>query len=162
MLTEHLATYLNDHSAAAMGGVELVRRAASAQRGGRNGPELARLADEVAEDRQSLLVIMRRLDVPVRQYKVVGGWALEKVGRLKLNGSLLSRSPLSSLVELEGLLMGVHGKLALWQTLRALADDDERLDAVELERLVSRAEGQLKRLEDMRLQTSMEVLGGAR
>lgn len=162
MAAHHLATYLNDHSAAAMGGAELVRRAASAQRGTRNGPELQRLADEVAEDRQSLLVMMRRLDVPIRQYKVAGGWALEKVGRLKLNGSVLSRSPLSSVVELEGLLMGVHGKLALWQTLRALADNEPRLDAVELDRLISRAEDQLKRLEDMRVQTSIEVLDPAR
>jgi hypothetical protein len=55
--------------------------------------------------------------------------------------------------------MGVSGKLELWRTLRALADTEPRLDPVELDGLVRRAEDQRKRLEDLRLTTSVEVLG---
>ena len=40
---------------------------------------------------------------------MVAGWVAEKAGRLKLNGSLLTYSPLSRLVELEGLSLGVEG-----------------------------------------------------
>lgn len=155
-----LAIYLNDHLGAATGGVELIRRTASAQRDTPHGPDLAGLADEIDQDRASLLSMMRRLGVGVQHYKVGAGWVAEKVGRLKLNGSWVNRSPLSSVVELEGLVMGVTGKLALWRTLRALAEREPRLDPVELDRLVGRAEGQLKALEDMRLQTSVGVLGG--
>jgi hypothetical protein len=153
-----LAIYLNDHLGGATGGVELARRTAAALRGTPDGPELARLSGEIAADREALLGVMRALGVPVRQYKVGAGWVAEKVGRLKLNGSLLTRSPLSSLVELEGLLMGVTGKAALWRTLRALAETDDRLDAAELDRLVAAAEDQLSRIEAMRLRTGREVL----
>jgi hypothetical protein len=41
----------------------------------------------------------------------------EKAARLKLNGHLLARSPLSSLEELEMLRLGVEGKAAGWRTL---------------------------------------------
>ncbi|MGH8894577.1 MAG: hypothetical protein ACRDWY_14925 [Actinomycetes bacterium] len=156
-----LEIYLNDHLGGATGGVELVRRAAAAQRGTRNGPELRQLAEEIAADRETLLAIMRRLDVPVRLYKVGAGWAAEKVGRLKLNGAWVGRSPLSSVVELEGLLVGVNGKAALWRTLRGLADADPRLDAAELDGLMRRADDQLKRIEDLRLVTSLDVFGSA-
>jgi hypothetical protein len=154
-----LAIYLNDHFGAATGGVELAKRTASAQRDTDIGPDLARLAAEIDDDRATLLSIMRRLGVGVQHYKVGAGWVMEKVGRLKLNGSWVSRSPLSSVVELEGLVMGVSGKLELWRTLRALADTEPRLDPIELDGLVRRAEDQRKRLEDLRLTTSVEVLG---
>jgi hypothetical protein len=153
-----LSIYLNDHLGGATGGVELARRAAAAQRHTVHGPELDRLAEEIAEDREALLDLMETLDVTVQHYKVGAGWLMEKVGRLKLNGSWVSRSPLSSLVELEGLLLGVTGNGALWRSLRAQAESDSRLDAAELDRLLARAEDQWSRLEEMRLQTAVEVL----
>jgi hypothetical protein len=154
-----LAIYLNDHLAGATAGLELARRTASAQRGTTDGPALQQLADEIAQDRESLLAIMRALDVGVQHYKVGAGWLAEKVGRLKLNGAWLSRSPLSSLVELEGLYVGINGKGCLWRTLRVLADTDTRLDTDELDRLVARAGDQAQRVEQMRLRVSGEVLG---
>jgi hypothetical protein len=39
------------------------------------------------------------------------------VGRLKPNGQLRGYSPLSRVLELEGLAMGSSGQLGLWQTL---------------------------------------------
>jgi hypothetical protein len=92
--------------------------------------------------------------VPVRQYKVLAGWAAERVGRLKLNGRVLERSPLSSVIELEGLQLGVRGKWALWRTLRALAEDDARLDPARLDGLVRRAEEQVDTLERLRVEAS--------
>ena len=38
---------------------------------------------------------MTTLDIRVRAYKVCAGWIGEKAGRFKLNGRLLSRSPLA-------------------------------------------------------------------
>lgn len=162
LTTDPLAIYLNDHLGGATGGVELARRTAGAQRDSSDGPALQMLADEIAADRGSLLAVMRDLGVGVQQYKVGAGWAAEKVGRLKLNGSLLRRSPLSSVVELEGLLMGITGKLELWRTLRALAERDPRLDAAELDRLLARAEDQRARVEEMRLRAGVRVFGGVR
>jgi len=62
--------------------------------------------------------------VPARRYKVLGGWAAEKVARFKPNGRLLQRSPLSSVVDLESLLLGIEGKRACWRVLRRRAQVD--------------------------------------
>ena len=156
-----LSIYLNDHLGGATGGLELARRTAAAHRDTSYGPELERLAEEIAEDRESLVGLMEALDIGVQHHKVAAGWLLEKVGRLKLNGSWVSRSPLSSLVELEGLLLGVTGKGALWRTLRVEAESDPRLDEAELEVLVARAEDQWARIEAMRLQVGVEVLSAS-
>lgn len=45
-------------------------------------------------------------------------WAAEKLVRLKLNGRLRGYSPLSRLLELEMLHIGITGKLELWQALQ--------------------------------------------
>ena len=71
---------------------------------------------------------MATLGIPVRTYKVYAGWIGEKAGRLKFNGRLFTRSPLSRLEELELLRLGVEGKAAGWRTLRVLADTDQRLE----------------------------------
>ena len=153
-----LGIYLNDHLAGATGGSELVRRAAAGQQGSPSGPALQQLADDIEQDREALLEIMKTLEVPVRQYKVYAAWAAEKVGRLKLNGHLLSRSPLSSLLELEALRLGVEGKASLWRSLRQVADS--RLDQARLEQLLAAAEAQVRTLEEMRVQTAAQLLGG--
>ena len=154
-----LGIYLNDHLTGATGGLELFRRAAGAHRETEAGPVLERLTAEVEADRDTLLGIMRALGVPVRHYKVIGGWAAEKAGRLKLNGRLLTRSPMSSVVELEGLHLGVLGKAAGWRLLRTLADTDPRLDAVELDRLIERAQRQAEEIDALRLQAGAEAFG---
>ena len=155
-----LGIYLNDHLAGATGGVELARRAAAAHRESAVGTTLARLAEEVAEDRAVLLDTMRRLGVPARQYKAYAAWAAEKVGRLKPNGHLLNRSPLSTVVEVEALRLGVEGKGAMWRTLRSIADHDGRLDSEELDRLIDRARRQADTLEELRVQAAASVFGG--
>ena len=80
-------------------------------------------------------------------------------GRLKLNGRLLSRSPLSGLEELEMMRLGVTGKAAGWRTLRLLADTDVRLDCGRLDELIARADSQLELLEDLRVRAARLALG---
>jgi hypothetical protein len=152
-----LGIYLNDHLAGATGGLELARRTAGAHRGTPDGTTLDRLANEIQEDREALLEIMAALEVPVRQYKVASAWIAEKVGRLKLNGRLLDRSPLSSLVELETLRLGAEGKACLWRSLLLVAKHEQRLDSSLLDSLLHRASSQLETLEAMRMEASAEV-----
>lgn len=155
-----LGIYLNDHLAGATAGVDLFRRAAGAHRGSQVGETLDRLAAEVAEDRGSLQDMMAALGIPIRRYKLYAAWAAEKVGRLKLNGSLLERSPLSSVVELEGMRLGVEGKASGWRTLRTVADHDGRLDADRLDALLARARRQADTLEELRVHAAAEVFSG--
>jgi hypothetical protein len=159
LTTVLLAIYLNDHLAGATAGRELARRAAAKNRSGPYGEFLAGLAAEIEEDRQSLLEIMRTLGVGVDRLKQTVGWGAEKLGRLKLNGRLLGYSPLSRVVELEGLSLGVRGKLAMWLTLKQLESDEPRLSPAALDELVLRAEGQLTRLEIHRQRATAEAFG---
>jgi hypothetical protein len=153
-----LAIYLNDHLAGATAGLELARRAASSNRGSAYGSSLEQLATEVEQDRETLLAVMRSLEIGVDRLKVLGGWGAEKLGRLKLNGHLLSYSPLSRAVELEALLLGVQGKLALWRSLEQLKPGRGKLKEFDFLALIARAEGQIERLESHRLQAIREAL----
>jgi hypothetical protein len=101
---------------------------------------------------------MRALDVKVDRLKVIAGWGAEKVGRLKLNGRLLGYSPLSRLVELEALALGVHGKLALWRSLQQLEPELPGIADGVLTELAGRAERQLEELEVYRRRATTEAL----
>ncbi len=149
--------YLNDHLAGATGGAELARRMAAAGHVPTAGSPLQDLAAEIARDRAALMEIMAALDIAVRSYKVYAAWIGEKAGRLKPNGHLLARSPLSNLEELEMLRLGVEGKAAGWRTLRALADREPRLDPGRLDDLISGARRQADLLEELRVRAADEI-----
>jgi hypothetical protein len=155
-----LGIYLNDHLAGAVGGGDLAQRLADAEASWVGGEDLAAIAAEVEEDRSALLSIMTALGVPVRRYKTVVAWMAEKVARLKPNGRIFARSPLSRVIELEMLRLGVAGKADGWRTLRALADTDQRLDAARLDELIDRARQQIDRLEQLRVRATAEAFGG--
>jgi hypothetical protein len=135
----------------------LFRRAARANAGTEIGSELAKLTEEIEDDRAALVAMMRALGVPRRHYKVAVGWLGEKLGRLKLNGRLLSRSPLSSLIEVETLRLGVEGKMLGWRVLRTMAVDDERLDIRRLDELIARAVRQTEVLDMLHQRTADRV-----
>jgi hypothetical protein len=157
-----LAIYVNDHLMGAAAGLELFRRAAGNHRGTPTGAALERLTVEVERDRDSLVATARALGLPVRRYKQLAGWAVEKAGRLKPNGHLLTRAPLSDLVELEGLRLGVQGKEAGWLSLRQVADRYDALDPAELDRLAARARAQAEELEQLRRDCAAQVLSPQR
>ncbi|MFI0775049.1 hypothetical protein [Streptomyces sp. NPDC021212] len=144
-----LGIYLNDHLAGATGGVELARRMAREYRRSAVGADLENLAVQIMEDREALRAIMAALEVPVRRYKLCGGWLGEKAGRLKPNGRVVRRSGLSTLIELEGLRIGVEGKALLWHTLLVAADHDTRLEPDRLTELLDRARRQRTALESL-------------
>jgi len=137
-----LPIYLNDHLAAGTGGCELARRAAGSNEGTELGDFLADLAAQLQADHAQLEDVMVRLDVGRDQLKVGAGWLGEKVGRLKLNGRLFDYSPLSRVIELEGLIAGVTAKLALWRTLAAAAPTEPRVAEIDFVHLIERAEAQ--------------------
>lgn len=151
-----LAIYLNDHLAGSTVGVELSRRARGSNKGTPLGEFLATLTVEIEEDRDTLEEVMEAVGAGRDRLKVVGAWAGEKAGRLKLNGSWLSYSPLSRVVELEGLRLGVEGKACLWRMLRELADP--RLSGFDFDALIARAESQRDQLEQRRIEAGLLAL----
>ncbi|OHV35023.1 MULTISPECIES: hypothetical protein [Pseudofrankia] len=159
---EHLlGIYLNDHLAGSTAGLRLARRLAGTPHQQLPiGAELWSIAEEIDEDRSVLIALMEQFGAPRRRYKITAGLLAELVGRLKLNGRLLTRSPLSTMIELETLQLGVEGKRLVWATLRALAEEDPGLglDPPRFDQLEQRAIGQAARLDAMRLRTGRAAL----
>ena len=133
LTSDQLAIYLADHYAGATFGVELARRVRGENHGTTYGDFLARLAAEIEEDRGELEAIMDKLGVARRQ---------------KLNGHLRGYAPVSRVLELEGLIAGVSGKLALWRALKEIAPSEPRLDRESLDLLAERARRQLAGLRE--------------
>jgi hypothetical protein len=153
---KYLPIYLNDHLAGATAGYELAKRAAGHNRGTPFEPFLTKLAEEIGEDRVALRDIMSALEIGEDPVKKLGAWALERVGRLKLNGSLLGYSPLSRQIEFEGLALGITGKLALWRALQLV--EDERLGRFDIAALETRAKAQQRGIEQQRLKAARLAL----
>jgi hypothetical protein len=149
---DYVGTYLNDHLAGSTVGRELSKRAADENRGTPLGDFLQKLHEEIVEDRETLKEIMDALDVGEDHLKTIVARVGERLGRLKPNGNLLSYSPLSRVVELEGLSLGVAGKAGLWRALMLL--DDPRLEPFDLVALEKRAERQRTGVEKNRLEAA--------
>jgi hypothetical protein len=153
-----LGIYLNDQLALGVAGRELARRAAAENQGSELGTFLQRLAVEVTEDVDTLESIMGRLGIPLSRVKRPLAVVAERVGRLKPNGRLRGYSPLSRFLELESLALGLDGKKVLWSNLRDLADVRERLQDVDFDALIQRAQRQRDDLEPHRLEAGRVAL----
>lgn len=157
-----LNLYLSDHLAGATGGVELARRALDNNRGSELEPFLEQLLEEVVRDRATLERLTDHLGMQASQLKRTVAVAAERVARLKLNGQLLGYSPLSRLVELEGLAAGVETKLNLWRSLREALPDGALPPDVDLGTLIERAERQRETIEGHRQRAAAAAFAGAR
>jgi hypothetical protein len=150
MSDRYLPIYLNDHLGGATLGVELARRALEENE---DDEFLRWLVAQVVEDRALLLRLMARRGIKPSILKSGVAWLAEKVGRLKPNGHVVTYSPLSRLLELEGLAAGLDAKLGLWLALQETESDDE------LPTLIARAREQRARLEPVRLAAARAALG---
>lgn len=153
-----LRIYLNDHRAGSSAGLELARRCLNNNRGTTYESFLRDLVTGIEEDVHELDNLMDTLGVPPDRLKHGLAWVAEKVGRLKLNGQLTGYSPLSRLWELEGLVMGVTGKRALWRSLEQIAEHDSRLAVTDFDKRITKADEQISGLEEHRLRAATEAL----
>jgi hypothetical protein len=153
-----LAIYLNDHLAGATIGVRLAQRCLKRNRGTELGRFLEHLAGEIEEDRRTLEGVMARLGVKQSSAKRGAAVVAERLGLLKLNGQLTGYSPLSRVLELEGLTIGIEGKASLWRNLRAVGLG-ERLEGIDLDALVARAERQRSAVEAHRIEAAKRAFG---
>jgi hypothetical protein len=147
-----LGAYLNARLAGATAGMELARRAARGNKDAEHGKRLGLLARDIAADRRTLVELMRTVGVRVHRYKIVAGWLRGKAVRLKPHASVLTRSPLRHLIELEALYLAIQGKAACWRLLLAAAANGAPVDEQRLRLLHDRANDQLAVAEDLRIQ----------
>ena len=149
-----LHIYLQDHLAGATFGNELVEHCRRRNEGSEFEGPLAELAGEIASDRQTLAALMRQVGAKQSNLKVSAGWLIEKARRLKPNGRLFSYTPLTRVVELESLAIGIAGKRALWRTLEKVPPQGAELEGHDFAALAEQAEDQLQRVERLRLRAT--------
>jgi hypothetical protein len=155
-----IGIYLNDHLAGSVVGSSLARRFERQNRGNDYGRPIGEIAREIEEDQAALIEVMDRVGVRRKQMRLAIARVAEFGMRLKPNGKLIGYSPLSRVIELEGLTVGITGKLELWRSLGAL-ENGSRVAGVYFERLAARAEDQRDRVADLRVRAAREALGGS-
>jgi len=159
--TDYLETYLQDHRAGAEMGTDLARRLAEENQGTPYEDFLLGLAQEIEQDVATLEDIMGRFGVGKAPLKTVGAKVAERLGRLKPNDQLSGYSPLSRVLELEGLRSGVQGKLGLWDSLAQIAPHEDRLDAEQITGLQAKAARQLEGLRKYHMMAAREAFSEA-
>jgi hypothetical protein len=153
-----LRIYMTDQLALGVLWREIARRARNSSNGTPEGAALERVATEIGEDVALFEQMMRRLGFSTRSPKSVMAVVAERIGRLKPNGRIVRRSPLSRFEELDVLVMGIDGKVVLWQNLRDGAGLGERLPDIDFGGLIERARSQRAALEPFHAQAARDAL----
>jgi uncharacterized protein DUF1990 len=139
-----LGVYLRDHHALLVALRELAGRIGSSSPRDVERSFGSRLEAKARADLSALDATLGRLELGRSRAKDASVWIGEKLARTKLNGRVASRSPLSSVTELEGCRLLLESARQLWSGLAELgldpADARERAaraseDADEAERL---------------------------
>ncbi len=151
MSHKHITTYLSDHLAGAVGAVELMQHLESVYADTDTARLIGEVRVDVEADVEQLQALAARLNVAESSSRKVAAWLGARMAELKLRVEDPSNGPLYLLEALEGLAMGIDGKLALWHGLRAAAADTPSLRGVDYDRLAQRAQEQRQRLEPARL-----------
>jgi hypothetical protein len=157
---EHLATYLNDHLGGAATGVEMARRLAEESRHEPDGPDLARIADAIEEDRETLRGVVEKLGASQNPVKQAVGWVAEKAHRLGVSETLTRNAALSRMLQAEILCLGIEGKRDMWLALREVVASHPPLAELDLTALAERAREQRERVEAYRVAMARRAFTG--
>lgn len=115
---ERLAIYLNDHRALMTGALSLADRCRSSNEGTALARDLTDHIGAVATDRDAVDDMLSELEAGVDRVKSWGALFGERLGQFKFNGQLFGYSPLSRVLELEGLLTATYSRRAMWDVLQ--------------------------------------------
>ena len=146
--------YLSDHLTGASGVISRVGWMVERYAGTSAEPVLLRLLEELRQERRVVRGLAEHLGLRLSPWKPVAAVAAERAGRLKVNGRLTSKSPLSLHLELEALRSGISGKRSLWATLEVWSGtlrletyigDAERAGDQELADFFRRAQGESRK-----------------
>ena len=135
---------LSDGHRAATAGVAVARRAPDTTTAPPPGPERS-TSRSIAK-----LATYAKLGVRASWTKNAAAWLMERLSRLKPNGRGHGDNSLQRLHELETLSLGIAGKQALWEALRA-APQSAAIAELDLDELHERARSQRERVEMERI-----------
>lgn len=151
-----LGTYLTDHLGGAQLGCEHARRLVELfERDAAFGPQMARIAGEIEDDRETLERLAGRVGAQRSAVKDAGAWVGEKLARVKFLAARAQDDDFERFLALEVMSLGVEGKRCLWLALERAAPP--ALGDVDFAALAARAAGQRERLEAKRLELAVAL-----
>jgi hypothetical protein len=154
-----LGIYLNDHLAGSVAMKELVERRLSDDPGGAMSDFLRRFGEELEFEQSVVKTMISHFGGAENPAKKTMAWLAEKIGRFKMNDSLTGYSELSRLEELEFMVVGIRGKLALWTGLEEAAATNALLRGFELGPLREKAQRQMDEAEALRVEAAKRAFG---
>ena len=163
MNEKRLRIYIEDHLAMMVAEAELASRCWRSNRETPLGEFLKQLENEVKAQQSIAKDIIHRIgckETVESQLKQGAAWFAEKLGRLKLNDSLLSYSDLSRVVELETLAAAAQERVALWDNLHAIEECDSRLQGITFSFFREQSQQHLDELNTSRRIAAVEALLG--
>jgi hypothetical protein len=158
MATDRLATYLADHLAGSISAAELVGRLVRSDL----DPSLAGALEQVAASIDRHQGIVRQLLAQRGRQedrgKNLAAWVVEKLARpvMPVDGE----DEFGLLRALEALIMGMRGRVAMWQSLDAIQPSHPELVGLEAKELCYEAEEQLRMMDRHRLEVARIALRG--
>ncbi len=151
-------SYLVGHLAGAEGGVKLVWRIADSDPGTALGGFASALAREIEEDKTTLADIIDRLGFSSQGFQELLARVMETAAQRVLEIQAGDDERVVSLVQLETLSLGIEGKRCLWKALAAATAGDARLEGIDFDHLIERAETQREGVEQHRLEAAQAAL----
>jgi hypothetical protein len=158
MNKKDLTIYLNDHLAGSVSAIELVDRLIETYKGKPLEPFFTNLRNEIDADQRTLQDLIKKLGEKESAMRKTGAWVAEKLARMKVRVSDSEKDQMGLLDALEGLLLGITGKGALWRALEAASENVASLRGLDYGRLQQRAREQCELVEAKRLESAREVL----
>jgi hypothetical protein len=148
-MSDPLTTHPQDHLAGALQAIELLKAMAEHYAGEPLGEFATELLVEIESDRVVVTNLTKSLGGSVGGPKEWSAWLAQNVSRLKFKQA--SGDDLKTFEALEFLVLGIHGKWALWRALSVVAGCDRWLDGLNFGDLTEGAERQHPRVDAERL-----------
>ncbi|HCS52588.1 hypothetical protein [Rubinisphaera sp.] len=155
--------YLDDHFSMIVGEMELIERCHSSNSNSELGYFLKKLLSDLQVQKETVEKVFHCLDFEVSiqgQLKQGAAWLAVKIGRFKLNDSLLEYSDLSRVVELEAMLAVAQERIALLVTLNSLTFTEVLLRDFDFSLMLMQSELQLAELKTHHHSTILKAFAG--
>ncbi len=162
MRDRYLTIYLRDHYAMAQGGIDFFERVCRQNKGNVVGGRLEEMIVELKEESRDLKRVLDLLHIERSPLKTAGARLAQQAGRLKFNGELLSYSPLSRLLELEGCMAAVTTRRGLWMTLSDAQFVHSALEELPFDSFIARCDRQLEVLQNLHSKAARTMLKAGR
>ncbi len=159
-MNDPLAGYLHDHLAGSSFAVELLEKLASEFTGTATGGVARELVEQIQIDRKTLEQLIGRVGKANPDLYDALGWVAERISRIKLKHD--DPVGIGAFEAFETISLGILGKRALWEALRARQRADARVAGLDYDALIRRAEQQFQTANQYRLELAESALSQER